>query len=80
MKTKPKKATRTPKAKKPKVKQVFPPGWDEKRVKELIDYYDNQTEDVAEDEAAYRTEGQTMMMVPTTLVPEIRKLIARREA
>src|ERR1019366_3920243 len=26
-------------------KQKFPPGWDEKRVKEVIAHYENQTED-----------------------------------
>ena len=26
-------------------KQQFPPGWDEKRVNELIAHYENQTED-----------------------------------
>ena len=26
-------------------KQKFPPGWDEKRVKDLIAHYENQTED-----------------------------------
>ena len=35
-------------------KQTFPPGWDEKRVQELISHYENQTEDeeFAEIEAA----------------------------
>ena len=36
-------------------KQVFPPGWDEERVRKVIAHYENQTEDeeVAEDEAAF---------------------------
>ena len=60
----------------------FPKGWDQKRVQAVIDYYDNQTED--EELAEYLTgialeEGKSMMVVPTKLVPEIRKLIARRE-
>ena len=61
-------------------KQVFPRGWDEERVKKVIEYYDNQTEDeeLAEYEAAMRIEGQTVMLVPTELVPEIRRLIASR--
>jgi hypothetical protein len=33
---------------------------------------------VAEDEAAKETEGQTMMVVPTELVPSVRELIARK--
>ncbi len=61
-------------------KQVFPPGWDEKRVRELLNYYENQTEEeqVAEHEAAYEATGQTMMSIPTELVPQVRALISRR--
>ena len=61
-------------------KQEFPPGWDERRVKEVIAYYDNQTdkEGTAEYEAAMKVEGKSVMLVPTELVPEIRRLIARR--
>jgi hypothetical protein len=42
--------------------------------------YENQTEDVARAEhaAAYEAEGQTVMIVPTDLVPAIRQLLARR--
>jgi hypothetical protein len=60
--------------------QRFPAGWDEERVRRVLEHYENQTEDeaVAEDEAAFEAEGQTVMVVPTDLVPEIRKLIARR--
>ena len=63
-------------------KQEFPRGWNEKRIQEVIAYYENQTEEeqLAEHEAAYATADQTMMGVPTELVPEIRKLIARRGA
>lgn len=65
-------------AKKPKT-QKFPPGWDEKRVRKVLAHYENQTEDeaVAEDERAFETEGQTVMIVPSDLVPKIRQLIAR---
>ena len=61
-------------------RQKFPHGWDEARVRRVIEHYENQTEDeaVAEDEAAMRIEGQTVMLVPTELVPEIRRLIASR--
>jgi hypothetical protein len=60
--------------------QKFSPGWDEARVRRLIDHYDNQDEDaqVAEDEAAQKAEGQTVMVVPTALVPAIRELLARK--
>ena len=61
-------------------RQKFPPGWDEKRVRKVLTHYENQTEDeaLAEDEAAFETEGQTVMIVPTDLVPAIRRLIGRR--
>ncbi len=61
------------------VPQQFPAGWDEKRVRQVLAHYENQTEDeaVAEDEAAFEKEGQTVMIVPTGLVPAIRQLIDR---
>lgn len=61
-------------------KQRLPRGWTEKRIRELAAHHDNQTEEeqAAEIEAALAREDQTMMMVPTELVPEIRKLIARK--
>ena len=60
-------------------KQKFPPGWDEKRVKELIEHYENQTEDeeFADIEAARDAEDITLMAIPTELVPEVRALLAR---
>lgn len=62
------------------IRQKLPRGWDEERVRKVLTHYENQTEDeaVAEDEAAYEAEGQTVMIVPTELVPAIRQLIARR--
>lgn len=58
---------------------TFPPGWDEARVARVLAYYASQSEEeaVAEDEAAFDTQGQTLMEVPTDLVPAIRELIAR---
>jgi hypothetical protein len=52
----------------------FPPGWDEERVRKVLAYYEQQTEDesVAEDEAALENPTQTVMEVPTVLVPTIR--------
>jgi hypothetical protein len=63
-----------------KKKQAYPAGWDEERVRQLAERYDNQTEDeqVAEHEAAFLAEGQTVMVVPTELVPEIVKLIGKK--
>lgn len=59
----------------------YPPGWDEKRVKEVLAHYESQTEEeaVAEDEAAFESAGQTVMEVPTELVPKVRELIAKHK-
>ena len=60
-------------------KNKIPPGWDEKRVKRVLAYYDSQTEEeaVAEDEAAYEHEGQAIMGIPHELVPKVRDRIAQ---
>ena len=56
----------------------FPEGWEEKRVKNVIAFYENQTEEqaVAEDEAAYQDKNQTFMKIPAKLVPIVRELIS----
>jgi cytochrome c553 len=63
-----------------KKNQPYPAAWDEDRVRKLAEHYDNQTEgeQVAEHEAAYLAEGQTVMVVPTELVPEIVKLLSEK--
>jgi hypothetical protein len=62
-----------------KRKPAYPARWDEERIRRLAERYDNQTEDeqVAEHEAAFVAEGQTVMVVPTELVPQIIKLISK---
>lgn len=57
----------------------FPPGWDKNRVKEVLAHYESLTEEeaVAEDEAAFEAAGQTVMEIPTDLVPKVRELIAK---
>jgi len=61
-------------------KQKNPPGWDEARVRKLAEHYDNQTEEeqVAEIEAALKDKNNTLLVVPTELVPEIVKLINKK--
>jgi hypothetical protein len=61
-------------------KQAYPAEWDEERIRKLADHFDEQTEDeqVAEHEAAFLAEGQTVMVVPTALVPQIVKLISNK--
>lgn len=55
-------------------------GGTKNEAQEVIAYYDTQTDDegVAEYEAAMEVEGLSVMLVPTELIPEIRRLIARR--
>ena len=62
-------------------KQEFPPGWNEKRVREVIAHYENQSEEEqsAEIEAALKAEDMTMVSVPTSLVPKVLSLIQRRK-
>jgi hypothetical protein len=63
-------------------KQKFPPGWDENRVKDLIAHYEqmDDNEMIAEDEAAQELAEQTLMIIPTELVQEVRELIIRKSA
>jgi len=62
------------------VKNKFPKGWNDKKVKELIRHYEKQSEDeaAAEDEAAYNSTRTTMMAVPVERVQQVQKLIAKR--
>ena len=55
----------------------FPPGWDEQRVRRVLEHYESQTDEeaVAEDEAGVST--STVMNVPEELVPTVRELIAK---
>ena len=57
----------------------FPAGWDEVRVRRVLDHYERQTEEeaVAEDEAGYEDPKETVMMIPTELVPAVRELLAK---
>ena len=65
-----------------KKKQKYPPGWDEERVRRLLERYENQTEEeaVAEDEAVFEDKTQSFVEVPKELVSQVRKLIARHRA
>jgi len=60
----------------------FPQGWDAERVQKVLAHYEEQTEAeaVAEDEATFEEPTQTVMVVPTALVPMIRELIAKHHA
>ncbi len=60
-------------------KQKYPAGWDEAKIRALAEHYDNQSDEeaIAEAEAAMEAEGQTLVMVPTELMPTIHELIAK---
>ncbi len=57
----------------------FPQGWDEARVRRVLDHYEQQTEDeaIAEDEAAHEQADQAWIEVPAELVPAVRELLAK---
>jgi hypothetical protein len=56
----------------------YPPGWDEVRVRRVLDHYESQTEEeaIAEDEAAFQQPTHTAISVPVELVPAVRDLLA----
>lgn len=58
----------------------FPKGWNQARVKRVLEHYEqlSEEEQVAEDEAAFEDEGQTFVEIPTELLDEVRDLIAKR--
>ena len=55
----------------------FPPGWDEERVRGVIDHYEGQSDDelAAEIEAAFEDRSQTVMVIPNDLIPAGRALL-----
>lgn len=59
----------------------FPAVWTEEKVKKVLEHYETQSEDeaVAEDEAALNITGQTLIEVPSAIVPRVRELIAEFE-
>ena len=64
-----------------KTENEFPPDWDDDRVREVLDYYESQTDEEAavEDDQAFEDSTQTTMEVPIELVPAVRELIARHQ-
>ena len=65
-----------------KKRNQFPAGWNERRVQQVLEHYEAQSdvEAVAEDEAAYRSTTTTVMKIPVKLVPAVRALLAKRRA
>jgi hypothetical protein len=59
----------------------YPQGWDQARVRDVLSYYERQSDEeaAAEHEAALSRSGETLMTVPTEIVPAVRELISRYE-
>jgi len=60
--------------------QTFPQGWDESKVRRVLDHDKSQTDDQAatEDQEEYESTTHMAMEVPVELVPEVRPLHAKR--
>ena len=67
-----------------RIKQAFPPGWNERKVRAVIQHYEQLTDEelAREIETAPEMTGETLVSVPTELLPAVRKLIVnhRRNA
>jgi hypothetical protein len=63
-------------------KNRFPPGWNEQRVRDVLDHYEAQTDEeaLAEDEASFEDEPETIIKVPMQLVPAVRELIGKHDS
>ena len=57
----------------------YPIGWNRKKVREVLDYYETQSEDeaIAEADAAYQRHTSTLVEVPIKLLPQVRRILAR---
>jgi len=60
----------------------FPVGWNENRVRKVLEHYESQTNEqaVAEDEADFTNHPETVISVPVDLVPAVRELIGKRQS
>ncbi len=64
-----------------KTKQEFPPGWNERKVRAVIHHYDQMTDDelAHEIETAPEVKDETLISVPTELLPAVQQLIVRHQ-
>jgi O-phosphoseryl-tRNA(Cys) synthetase len=60
------------------IKQKFPAGWNERKVRAVIQHYEQISDDelAREIESAPELTDETLISVPTELLPAVRKLIA----
>jgi len=59
--------------------EKYPHGWNEARVRRVLEYYESQSDEGAAAEIETALESTTME-VPVALVPEVRRLIAKRKS
>jgi len=64
-----------------KIKPPFPPGWSERKVRAVIQHYEQLTDEelAHEIETAPEITGETLISVPTKLLSAVRKLIDRHQ-
>jgi len=60
----------------------FPPGWNEERVRKVLEQYERQTDEqaIAEDEAVFTDQPETVISVPVDLIPAVRELIGKQQS
>ena len=64
------------------MKSKYPPGWNQDRVKRLLEHYEQQTEEeaIAEDEASFEDKDCSYIEIPNKLIPSVRELIAKHNS
>jgi hypothetical protein len=64
-----------------KIRQRLPPGWTEKKVRAVIQHYEQLTDEelAREIETAPEVTNETLISVPTDLLPAVRSLILRHQ-
>jgi hypothetical protein len=64
-----------------RIKQKFPPGWNERKVRAVIGHYEQLSDEelAREIESAPEVSDETLISVPTELLPAIRSLIRRHQ-
>ncbi len=64
-----------------RIKQKFPSGWNERKVRAVIEHYDQLSDEqlAREIESAPEMTKETLMSVPAELVSAVQKLIAHHQ-
>jgi hypothetical protein len=74
-------ANRKPRKPRKGTKQKFPPGWSDRKVRAVIKHYERLSDEelAREIESAPEVTEETLISVPTELVPAVRELIAQHQ-